>query len=107
MKKCLSKGTLDTIASVADHEGQTVDEYLFPGNTTPLNRPEIPYTREERIDDDIATVEISRFPGDGWRKLTFIREDGVWKMDLNLYLKELYPSKSPDNSNLPPPPSGR
>lgn len=109
MKRTLSKGTLDTIAAVAEEgSGKTVDEYLLPGNTTPLNRPEMPQTRNEKIDGDIATVEISRFPGDKWRKLTFVREEGVWKMDLNLFMKELYPSLNAAPSDpAPPPPSRR
>jgi hypothetical protein len=106
MKKSLSKGTLDTIAGVAEGNGKTVDEYLLPGNTTPLNRPEMPQTRNEKIDGDIATVVISRFPGDKWRKLTFVREDGFWKMDLNLYMNELYPNLKNDTTGpAPPPPS--
>ncbi len=107
MKRTLSKGTLDTINGVAEGNGKTMDEYLFPGNTTPLNRPEMPQTRNENIVGEIATVEISRFPGDQWRKLTFIREDGAWKMDLNLYMKELYPRRNQDFANPPPPPSAK
>lgn len=109
MKRTLSKGTIDTIAGVAEEGyGKTIDEYLMPGNTTPLNRPEMPQTRNEKIDGATATVEISRFPGDKWRKLTFVREEGAWKMDLNLYMKELYPSRNTDPSDpAPPPPSSR
>lgn len=107
MKRTLSEGTLETIAGVAEEGyGKTIDDYLLPGNTTPLNRPEMPQTRNEQIDGETATVEISRFPGDKWRKLTFVREEGVWKMDLNLYMKELYPSREIDQSKpAPPPPS--
>lgn len=104
MKEALSKSTLETIEGVAtDGYNQSIDEYLAPGNTTPLNRPNMPDTRNEVIQDDIATVEISRFPGDSWRKLTFVKEDGKWKMDLNLFMNELYPSVPSEDSTAPPP----
>lgn len=107
MKATLNKGTLETIQDVAETKGQTVDEYLLPGNTTPLNRPEMPQTRNEKIEGDIATVEIKRHPGEPWRKLTFVKEGGAWKMDLNRFLGELYPTRPGSDQNAPPPPSSR
>lgn len=107
MKQALSKGTLDTIAAVGSSRGQGLDEFLLLGNTTPLNRPNVPEFRNLRIDSDIAVMEISRNSGDSWRKLTFVKEDGLWKMDLNLYMKELYPKLGTDTSGPPPPAPSR
>jgi predicted RND superfamily exporter protein len=92
MKQTLSKHTLETIDGVAKGSGLTLEEYLRKGNTTPLNKPEMPETRSEKIENEIATVEIKRSNSDAWRKLTFIKEDNLWKMDLVKYLDEIYPN---------------
>jgi flagellar hook-associated protein FlgK len=92
MKQTLSKGTLETISEVAKSNGATVDEFLKKGNTTPLNKPEMPETRNEKIAGEIATVEIKRSSTDRWRTLTFVKEDNRWKMDLNKYMEALYGS---------------
>jgi len=92
MKQTLSKGTLETIGGVAKGNGTTLDEFLKRGNTTPLNKPEMPETRNEKISGETATVEIKRSGADQWRTLTFIKEDNKWKMDLNKYMDELYPA---------------
>ena len=104
MKEALSKSTLNSIKEVAAAKGQSIDEYLASGNTTPLNHPDMPQTRDEIIQNDIATVEIRRFSNDKWRKLTFVKEDGKWKIDLNKFLDELYPSlQNQDSADAPPP----
>lgn len=38
----------------------------------------MPETRDEKIDGENATLEFK--DGENWRKLSFIKEDGVWKM---------------------------
>ena len=92
MKQTLSKETLETIGGVAKENGATLEEFLKRGNTTPLNKPEMPETRNEKITGETATVEIKRSSADKWRTLTFIKEDNRWKMDLNKYMRELYPN---------------
>lgn len=93
MKQTLSKNTLETVGGVAAEGHQTtLEEYLLKGNTTPLNKPEMPETRNEKINGDTATVEIKRSSTDQWRTLTFVKEDNRWKMDLVKFLNELYPN---------------
>jgi flagellar hook-associated protein FlgK len=91
MKQCLSKNTLETMTNVAKHNGFTLEEELKKGNTTPLNNPTMPEVRNEKIDAQIATIEIKRHSRDPWNKLTFVKEDGRWKMDLIKFLDELMP----------------
>lgn len=91
MKKTLSKNTLETISGVAEGHKLTLEEYLNKGNTTPLNKPEMPEARNEIIENNSATVEIKRSSSDSWRKLTFVKEENHWKMDLVKFLEELYP----------------
>lgn len=90
MKQTLSKGTLETISEVAKANDSTLEEFLKRGNTTPLNKPEMPETRNEKIAGETATVEIRRSSTDKWRTLTFVKEDNRWKMDLNKYMEALY-----------------
>ena len=97
MKQTISKNTLDTIAGVAKAKGLSIEEYLSKGNTTPLNNPAMPETRNERIEGEKAFVEIKRSSADAWRKLTFVKEDNVWKMDLAAYMDELYPNLKKEN----------
>jgi len=92
MKQTLSKETLETIGGVAKANGATLEEFLKRGNTTPLNKPEMPETRNEKITGETATVEIKRSSADKWRTLTFIKEENRWKMDFNKYMRELYPN---------------
>jgi hypothetical protein len=97
MKQTLSKGTLDTIADVAEGDNSTVEEHLKKANATPLNKPEMSETRNEKITGETATVEIKRSSADKWRTLTFVKEDNRWKMDLNKYMRELYPNMPKEN----------
>lgn len=92
MKQTLSKNTLETISDVARGNKLTLNEYLKKGNTTPLNNPAMPQTRNEKIENEVATIEIKRSSSDSWRKLTFVKENDIWKMDLVKFLEELYPS---------------
>ena len=41
----------------------------------------MPEMRNEKIEGDKATLESKS--GEGWRKLSFTKEDGVWKADFN------------------------
>ena len=92
IKQTLSKGTLETVSDVAKSNGETLDEFLNRGSTIPLNKLEMPETRNEKITGETATVEIKRSSADQWRTLTFVKEDNRWKMDLNNYMRELYPN---------------
>lgn len=92
MKQTLSKGTLETVSVLAEGSGVSSNEFLKRENSTPLNKPEMPETRNESIIDETATVEIKRSSTDRWRTLTFVKEANLWKMDLNKYMRELYPN---------------
>jgi hypothetical protein len=89
MKQTISKSTLETISGVAKSNG-TTNEFLKRGNTTPLNKPEMPETRNEKITGETASVEIKRSATDKWTELPFVKEDGRWKMNLNKYLDNIF-----------------
>lgn len=67
----------------------TLDAYLLQdGEEGFVHMPE---TRNEKITGDKATLEIKDkdTKDDKWMSFPFVKQDGVWKMAFEEYMKEL------------------
>ncbi len=87
IKKTLSRGTMDIVEGSAKAQKTTADELLKRENGIPLK--EMPETRDEKIEGDAASVEIKNvFTGD-FDRVPFVKEDGVWKIALDVFMRDM------------------
>lgn len=76
IRKTLSKNLLNRLEDEAKRSNKPLDEHLIN-----VSLPDaMPETRNEKIDGDKATLEI-KGRGDTWRPMSFVKEDGEWKLD--------------------------
>jgi hypothetical protein len=76
IKKTLSKGMLSKLEDQAKMSNKSLDEFLINVSLT----DNVPETRNEKIDGDKATLE-RKGRGDSWQTMSFVKEDGEWKLD--------------------------
>lgn len=99
MKKMLSKDSLKLIEKTAQEQKITVDDLLKMDDKSSLK--ETPETREEKIEGDRASVEAKNPITGGYDKILLVKEDGVWKIDLDTMMKDMY-KKMTEQMNKPP-----
>jgi len=80
MKNAMSKKSLQMMEQVAKMQNKSLDDWLkeMSEKEPPTGSFE---ARNEKINGDMGTLEV----GDGkgkWDTLHFVKEDGLWKMDL-------------------------
>lgn len=81
LKRTLAKESLTRMEEKKSRLPSTLDEVLI--NETQSGIPDkLPETRNEKIDGDKATLEFNYKRGetDNWRTISFVREDGEWKV---------------------------
>lgn len=87
MKQNLSRASLALIEETAKRENMSVDDWLTieeEGGDQVDNFQ----TRNEKINGDTATIEISA-DGEDWGEMPFVKEDGRWKIAMDKYVAEL------------------
>ena len=87
IKGTLSKGTLNIIEGSAKAQNTTIDELLKRENGIPLK--EIPETRNEKIEGETASLEVKNVVTDDFDRVPFVKEDGVWKIALDLFMRDM------------------
>jgi ABC-type glycerol-3-phosphate transport system substrate-binding protein len=80
MKSLVSKNTLDMLDKAAKAQNKTVDDLLKASNES-APPPATFETRNEKIDGDKATLEVNQDGKGKWQTVTFVKEDGSWKLD--------------------------
>lgn len=87
LKQNLSRASLALVEKSAKEDKMTVDEWLTveEENDEPASKFQ---TRNEKIDGDNATIEIS-VDGEDWAEMPFVKEDGRWKIALDKYMADL------------------
>jgi len=90
IKKTLSKGSLEMLEKGAKEQKKTLDASLKEGFDDPtFKAPNMPETRNEKIDDNTATLEIQNDQTKKWETMYFVKEDGDWKVALDKTVEEL------------------
>jgi len=90
IKKTLSKGSLEMLEKGAKEQKKTLDASLKEGFDDPtFKAPNMPETRNEKIDGNTATLEIQNDQTKKWETMYFVKEDGDWKVALDKTVEEL------------------
>lgn len=86
IKSHLSKGTLDLLDQSAKRQEKSVDELLTQENGAPFQ--ELPEVRNEQVTGETATVEVKNNVTGEFEKIPFVKENGVWKVALDVFMKD-------------------
>ena len=81
-KNLVSSGTIKLLEESAKAQKTTVDELLKADGGAPFQ--ELPEMRNETITGENATVEIKNTVTGEWQPIPFVRENGVWKVALDV-----------------------
>lgn len=82
-KKMFSKRTLELFEVQAKAQNRTVEDMLKEGLERKPMPDKMPETRNEKINGENATLEIKDDESGRWDTLTFVKEDGQWKIALD------------------------
>lgn len=85
VKNHFSKGTLAMIEQSASRQEKTVDELLQQENWAVFQ--DLPEVKNEKISGDSATVEVKNKVTGGYDEIPFVKEDGAWKVALDVYMQ--------------------
>ena len=78
IKRSISKSAMASLEKDAAKDNKTVDEALKEVvKDAPSSRPEI---RNEKIEGDKATIEFKDDKMNTWSPVSFVKEDGQWKI---------------------------
>ena len=80
MKSVLSRKMLAELEKAAQAQNKSLDDYVRDSNETGPP-PATLETRNEKIDGETATLEISNGKGE-WETVNFAKEDGQWKVTM-------------------------
>lgn len=86
VRRVLSRSSIEYFEKEARKQGMTFDELVRRPSRMPT--VETPAMRNERIDGDTATVEAQNRLTGSFDTYPLVREDGVWKVAYDKYLKE-------------------
>lgn len=80
VKSIMPKKNLEQAESEAKAKNIAFDDSLKVELKRVATRlpPTMPEIRDEKVDGDNASIEFK--DGENWRKISFIKEDGGWKM---------------------------
>lgn len=87
IKSYLSRGTLDLLNQSAAKMNKPVDELLKQDGAPPFE--DLPEILGENIEGETAVVEIENTVTKQNEKIPFVKENGAWKVALDVYLKNL------------------
>ena len=83
VRQTFSKATLEIFEKQAKASNKTVDEMFKSGMDNKPTPDKMPETRNEKINGNEATLEIHDESGGRWDTLTFVKEEGQWKIALD------------------------
>lgn len=99
VKRTLSKGTMAIIEDSAKKQNTTVDELLRKDNGMPVK--ELPEMRDEKIEGETASVEVKNVVTGDFDRVPFVKEEGVWKIALDVFMQDLMRKMQDQMKNLP------
>lgn len=88
MKQNLSRASLALVEQSAKEDKMSVDEWLTVEEEG-AEEAEAFQTRNEKIEGDTATIEISLSGSEDWATMPFVKEDGRWKLAMDKYLANI------------------
>ena len=98
MKLLLSDATLKMHQESAREQNVTLDEIVERETLFPPGQKTFNY-KNEVIENDKASVEMQNAYGI-WDKVSFVRENGVWKIDKQAFVNPILEQNQMDNQKL-------
>lgn len=80
IKKHLSKKTIEFGAMAASRGGTPVEKMYENGFTSTTFSASMPTIRDERVRDEMGSVEVWNSEKGIWEDLPFVKEEGYWKL---------------------------
>ena len=80
IKKQLTKKTIELGVMSAKRFGKTTEQAYENGFTETTFSDTLPAIRDERVKDNMGSVEVWNSKSSRWEDLPFINEDGQWKL---------------------------
>lgn len=98
MKVLLSDETIKMHQQAAKDQSVTLDEIV---QREPLFTPgqKTFEFRNETVEGDKATIEMKNSFG-AWDKISFVKEDGIWKIDKKAFVNPILQQNEIDNQRL-------
>ena len=87
IKKHLSQGTLALLETGAQEQKKSVDQILKEKDGAPF--PKLPELGAEQVEGETATLEVKNTESGKFEKLPFVKENGEWKVAIDVYLNNL------------------
>jgi hypothetical protein len=87
IKRRLNKGSLALFEETAGGQGLTIDELLSRKGGAPLAT--MADARNEKIEGEKASVEVQDSTTETYETIPLIKEDGEWKVALDIYMETL------------------
>jgi small-conductance mechanosensitive channel len=102
VKKSLSANSLKMMDNLAKMQGKTLEQTIQEGDTTggANSFARTPESRNEKITDNTATLEVKNEKTAEWETLHFVKEGEEWKIALDKSIEEMY-KKVFENFKLP------
>ena len=101
----LSQGSRKMIEESARAQNATVEAILLTENENSLKV--IPEMRNEKIEGDMAVVEVKNKVTGGYDKMPLVKENGEWKIALDKFTEEVMKKLREDMNKPAPKSSGK
>jgi hypothetical protein len=88
IRKTLSKGSLEMFDKIAKEQNKTTDDMLKDVDKDSKSEA-MPETRNEKIDGDMATLEVKNEKTGKWDSLPFVKENGEWKIAFDKFIENM------------------
>lgn len=96
----LSQKSIDFGKSAAAQYGKPEDDILKNGFTATTFADTLPAIRDERIKDNMGSVEVWNSRESRWEDLPFVLENGVWKLAIGEAFGGSFKSPGPGRDQL-------
>ena len=98
MKLLLSDATIKMHQQAAKEQGVTLDEIVQRETLFTPDQKSVDF-KNETIDGDKASIEMKNTSGI-WDKVSFVREDGIWKIDKPAFANSILEQNDLKNKQL-------
>ncbi len=100
IKKQLTKKTLELGVTNAQRVKKPLEQVYENGFTATTFSETLPNIRDERIKDDMGSVEVWNSKESKWEDLPFIKEEGAWKLAIGDLFAGSYVTPGPGRDYL-------
>lgn len=100
IKKMLTKKTLELGVVQSQRNKKPIEQVYENGLTATTFSDTLPNIRDERIKDDMGSLEVWNSKESKWEDLPFMKEDGGWKLAVGDLFAGSYVSPGPGRDYL-------